>query len=75
MASYRKRGRLWYYRYVDADGVRHERKGCSDRRETEAMAAAAEAKAARVRSGLSDLKAERLAAAERTPARSTTRAV
>jgi site-specific recombinase XerC len=67
MASLRKRGRVWYYRVVDAEGVQHERKGCPDRRMTEAMAAQAEAEAARVRSGLSDPKAERLAAAERKP--------
>ena len=57
MASFRKRGRVWYYRYVDADGVQHERKGCPDRRETEAMAAAAEAEASKVRAGLIDPKA------------------
>ena len=57
MASLRKRGRVWYYRYVDADGVQHERKGCPDRRETEAMAAALEAEASKVRAGLIDPKA------------------
>jgi hypothetical protein len=67
MASLRKRGKVWYYRYVDSDGVQHERKGCPDRRETEAMAAAAEAGTARVLCGLSDPKTERLAAAERKP--------
>ena len=34
MASLRKRGRVWYYRYTDADGIRRERKGFTDRRET-----------------------------------------
>jgi integrase len=58
MASYRKRGRVWYYRVVDTDGVQREHRGCSDRRETEAMAAQAETEAARVRAGLSDPKAE-----------------
>src|SRR5437763_12616957 len=57
MASVRKRGRVWYYRFIDADGVRHERKGCPDRRETEAMAAAAEAEASKIRAGLIDPKA------------------
>src|SRR3954453_11439488 len=57
MASLRKRGRLWYYRFVDADGVQHERKGCPDRRETEAMAAAAEAESAKIKAGLIDPKA------------------
>src|SRR4051812_36074482 len=57
MSSVRKRGRVWYYRVVDADGIQHERKGCPDRRETEAMAAAAEAEAGKVRVGLIDPKA------------------
>ena len=57
MASVRKRGRSWYYRFFDAQGVRHERKGCRDRRETEAMGAAAETEAAKVRAGLIDPKA------------------
>ncbi len=56
MASLRKRGRVWYYRVVDADGVQREHKGCPDRRETEAMAHASEAEASKVRSGFVDLK-------------------
>jgi site-specific recombinase XerC len=67
MASFRKIGRNWFYRFIDANGVQRERKGCSDRRATEGMAAAAEAEVARVRSGLLDPKAERRAAAERKP--------
>ncbi len=58
MAEIRKRGKNWYYRYIDAEGKRVERKGCPDRRETLAMAAAAEAEAGRIRSGLSDSRAE-----------------
>ena len=57
MASVRKRGKSWYYRFVDADGVRHEVKGCPDRRETEAMGASAEAESAKIKSGLIDPKA------------------
>ena len=57
MASLRKRGKVWYYRVVDADGVKVERKGCADKRATEAMAAHAEAEAAKVRAGLIDPKA------------------
>jgi hypothetical protein len=53
MASYRKRGRIWYFRFTDADGVKRERPGCPDRRETEALSAHAEAEAARIRAGLS----------------------
>src|SRR5829696_3618343 len=58
MAELRKRGRNWYYRYIDANGVRVERKGCPDKRATEGLAAQAEAEAARVRAGLSDPRAE-----------------
>src|SRR5438309_376579 len=57
MASLRKRGRVWYYRFTDADGVKHERKGCPDRRETERMASGSEADAGMVRAGLADPKA------------------
>ena len=39
MASLRKKGKTWYYRYTDADGVARELPGCSDKRETEAMLA------------------------------------
>jgi len=56
MASFRKRGKVWYYRYVDADGEKQEEKGCSDRRVTEEMAREAESNAARIRSGLADQK-------------------
>lgn len=54
MASLRKRGRVWYYRYVDADGVSRERKGCTDRRATEELARAAESEAAKIKGGLVD---------------------
>jgi hypothetical protein len=67
MASLRKRGRVWYYRVIDGNGVRRERKGCPDKRATEALAAAAEAEAARVRAGMIDPKAAAYAAAEARP--------
>jgi integrase len=54
VASLRKRGRLWYFRFVDADGVKRERKGCTDKRATEELARAAESEAAKVRAGLID---------------------
>src|SRR3954465_6063597 len=57
MASFRKIGRNWFYRYVDAEGKQRERKGCPDRRETEGMASAAEAEAANVKHGYIDPKA------------------
>jgi hypothetical protein len=56
MASFRKHGKIWYFRYVNADGANRERKGCSDRRATEDMARAAGSQAAKVCSGLVDLK-------------------
>src|SRR4051794_17767404 len=56
MASLRKRGKNWYYSFVDAEGRRVERKGCSDKRATEELARAAEAEAAKIRAGLTDPK-------------------
>lgn len=56
MASLRRHGRVWYYRFTDADGVKRERKGCTDRRATEDLARAAESEAAKVRAGLIDPK-------------------
>ena len=67
MPSLRKRGRCWYYRVVDADGVQHEFKGCPDRRETEALAAAVESEATKVKAGLIDPKALGFRGHERTP--------
>lgn len=57
MASLRKRGKVWFYRLIDADGIQRERKGCSDRRETERMASAAESEVAKIKAGLIDRKA------------------
>jgi len=54
MASLRKRGRVWYYRFTDSDGIKRERKGCSDKRATEEMARAAESEAAKIRAGMVD---------------------
>jgi site-specific recombinase XerC len=65
MASYRKIGRNWFYRFVD--GVQRERKGCPDRRETEAMAAAAELQISKIKGGLIDPRALRYRDYERTP--------
>jgi integrase len=67
MASLRKRGRVWYFRYVDADGVKQERKGCPDKRATEEMARAAETEAAKIKAGLIDIRAVKLSRAESTP--------
>jgi hypothetical protein len=56
MASVRKKGKVWYYRFTDADGVRHELPGCTDKRETEAMLADALAEKSRIRNGYIDGK-------------------
>ncbi len=58
MASYRKRGKVWYYRFVDADGVKREEKGCTDRRATEDLARKAESEAAKIKAGLIDPRDE-----------------
>ncbi len=65
MASLRKRGKVWHFRFIDADGVQRERKGYSDKRETERFAASLELEAGRIKAGLVDPKAERFAASER----------
>ena len=54
MASYRKRGKVWYYRFIDADGIKREAKGCTDKRATEELARAAESEAAKIKAGLID---------------------
>ena len=56
MASIRKRGKVWCYAFIGGDGIRRERAGCSDKRETERMASAAEAEAAKVRAGFVDAR-------------------
>src|SRR4051812_10975922 len=67
MASLRKRGKIWYYRFTDADGVKQSWKGCSDKKATEEMARQAESAVARTKAGLSDPKAERMAREGRRP--------
>ncbi len=62
-----KRGKLWYYRYTDADGIKRELKGCTDKRMTEELARATESKVARSKAGLADPKAERMAMEARRP--------
>jgi hypothetical protein len=54
MASVQKRGRVWYYRFVDADGVRRNVKGCTDRRVTEELARNAESETAMIKAGRID---------------------
>ena len=52
MASLRKRGKVWYYRFVDSNGDKIERKGCSDLQTTKGMARTAETEAAEIKAGL-----------------------
>lgn len=56
MASLRKRGSVWYFKFSDATGRRIERKGCADKRATQDMARAAETEATQVKAGLIDHK-------------------
>ena len=67
MASLTKRGKMWHFRYVDADGKRVSRKGCPDRRATEQMAAKAELEAAQIRRGLIDPRERTFAEQDRRP--------
>ncbi len=56
MASLRKRGRVWYFSFINQDGRKIERKGCPDKRVTEELARAAESEAAKIKAGVIDLK-------------------
>ena len=60
MASFRKRGSLWYFRHKNEAGKLVEVRGCPDRRRTEAMARDAESRVAALRSGLLDPMQENL---------------
>jgi hypothetical protein len=51
MASYRKKGNVWYYRFVDAEGVQRERKGHWDLVTTKTLARQDEDKAVKTRAG------------------------
>ena len=63
----RKLRRVWYFRYVDAEGVKCERRGCPDKKATEEMARDAENHAAKVRSGLVDPRDLAIRDADRRP--------
>jgi hypothetical protein len=52
MASYRKRGNIWYYRFKDHTGRQVERKGHWNRATTKALARRSEDETARIRAGL-----------------------
>ena len=67
MASLRKRGKHWYFRYVDENGKQRELKGCPDKRETESMAAALEGNIAKIKAGVIDPKALAYKAHEARP--------
>ena len=70
----RQRGKIWYYRYIDATGRLVERKGCADKRVTEEMRREAESRAARERAGCSILARSRWRSMNpgRSPTTSTT---
>ena len=57
MSSVRKRSGAWYARWTDAEGRPHERKAGTDKRSAEQLAAALEAEATQVRSGVIDPRA------------------
>jgi hypothetical protein len=67
MADFLKRGKAWYFRFVNAEGRRVMRKGCPDRRVTEDPARAAESEVAKIKAGLIDLKVIAQAAHESRP--------
>jgi integrase len=54
MPSMRKRGSVWYYRFVDEHGKPVERKGSRNKRVAQEMATEAEAQATKIRQGLLD---------------------
>lgn len=54
MASLRKRGQTWYYRFQDEHGKPVERKGSRNKRVAQEMATEAESLANRIRQGLLD---------------------
>ena len=60
MASLRKRGRVWYYRYTDEYGIKREEKGCTDRQVTQELARDSESRVCRIKAGQIDPKAERI---------------
>ncbi len=54
MASVFRRGRKWYFAFTDENGRRVSRKGCTDKRETERLANAADERVAKIREGVLD---------------------
>jgi integrase len=61
MASLRKRGKVWYYRFTDENGEKCSQKGCPDKKATEQLARDAETLVAMRKAGRSDPAAERFA--------------
>jgi hypothetical protein len=52
MASFRKKGRFWYYRFTDKNGQKVDRKGHWDLPTTRGIAATAETETTLIRGGL-----------------------
>src|SRR5262245_19780414 len=67
MASVRKRGSSWYYRYRDENGRLVEKKGCSDKAMTHHLGREAEDRARLIRGGVLDPRESAYAAAETRP--------
>lgn len=67
MASYRKRGRVWYFTFIDHDGRKVERKGCTDKQATVGMSQDAETRARRIRNGEISARDADLPKQERRP--------
>src|SRR6516165_10426071 len=67
MASLRKRGKVWYFTFIDHDGRKVERRGCSDKRATSDMAKAAEVRAGKIRNGEVSVQEADLPKQERRP--------
>src|SRR5262249_55420844 len=55
-ASFRKKGRFWYYRYTDENGDKREKKGHWDLATTKGLAVTTEAAVSKIRAGYVDAK-------------------
>jgi integrase len=67
MASFRQRGKFWYYRYVNERGKQVECKGHWDKKTTQAMASKAEVRVSQIRNGLISQKDATFLSHDETP--------
>ncbi len=63
----RKRGRVWYFTFIDHDGRKIKRKGCTDKQATVGMSQGAETRARRIRNGEISARDADLPKQERRP--------